>query len=96
MPPQPPIERLPKDYEQWEDLLQDACAEGLQVSDKAGGLTQDETARNELWRKRVQLVSIFLPTKCISDIPSSFRFYPSLRYLRLKFWYEELTMSLLG
>lgn len=96
MPPQPPIERLPKDYDQWEDLLQDACAEGLQVSDKAGGLTQDETARNELWRKRVQLVSVFLPTKRISDIPSSFRFYPSLRYLRLKFWYEELTMSLLG
>ncbi|KAE9410171.1 Indoleamine 2,3-dioxygenase [Gymnopus androsaceus JB14] len=29
MPPQPPVERLPNDYSQWEELLQDACTERL-------------------------------------------------------------------
>lgn len=61
MPPQPPVERLlsleGQNYEQWEDLLAQACAAHLQIADKDGGLTLEEERRSEQWRTTVRMAS---------------------------------------
>lgn len=56
MPPQPPLARLPIEWEAWETMLADATEQHLQLGDKAG-LSDAEKAKSERWRQRVRDVS---------------------------------------
>ncbi|CCM02780.1 uncharacterized protein FIBRA_04888 [Fibroporia radiculosa] len=53
MPPQPPLTRLPKEWESWEALLDHALSSRLQLGDKQGVSDHDKTL-SEGWRKRVR------------------------------------------
>lgn len=59
MPPTPPVERLPSEWEEWEQVLDDAMDANLRVGDSPD-VTPDETQRSQLWRERVAGVSTFL------------------------------------
>ena len=59
MPPQPPIDRLPSQWDQWETVLQDAITARLQLGD-AIDLTADDQARSESWRSRIREVKFTL------------------------------------
>ncbi|TRM64552.1 Indoleamine 2,3-dioxygenase [Schizophyllum amplum] len=60
MPPQPPLARLPIEYEPWETVLEGAIAQHLQVGDKPG-LTPLEAAESAAWRAWVAEMPL-LPT----------------------------------
>ncbi|OCH89689.1 Indoleamine 2,3-dioxygenase [Obba rivulosa] len=49
MPPQPPLTRLPAEWEPWEAALDEALASDLQVASKEG-LTDADVVRAERWR----------------------------------------------
>jgi indoleamine 2,3-dioxygenase len=55
MPPDPPLTRLPSQWESWEQLLDDAQLYRLQLGCKIG-ITDEEKAQSELWRARVAQV----------------------------------------
>ncbi|EMD31468.1 hypothetical protein CERSUDRAFT_119688 [Gelatoporia subvermispora B] len=57
MPPQPPLTRLPAEWEPWEAALDEALTSNLQVASK-DGLTDDDAARAERWRARVRELPI--------------------------------------
>ena len=57
MPPQPPLARLPPEYDLWEVVLADAITGKLQLGDKPG-LSEEDQTRSELWRARVREVSL--------------------------------------
>lgn len=56
MPPAAPVERLPSEWKEWEEALDDAMNAKLRVGDSSD-ITPDETERAQLWRKRVASVS---------------------------------------
>jgi indoleamine 2,3-dioxygenase len=55
MPPDPPLTRLPAQWELWEQLLDDAQLHRLQLGSKVG-ITEEEKSRSKLWRARVSQV----------------------------------------
>ena len=55
MPPDPPLVRLPFQWEPWEQMLDDAQLHRLQLGSKVG-ITEEEKARSESWRARVSQV----------------------------------------
>jgi len=56
MPPQPPLVRLPEQWESWEAALDDAFASNLRLAEKKD-LTDADLARSERWRAGVRQVS---------------------------------------
>lgn len=56
MPPQPPLTRLPPEWEAWEVVLDDAVASRLQLGDKRD-LSEVDQAISDRWRARVREVS---------------------------------------
>jgi indoleamine 2,3-dioxygenase len=56
LPPQPPISRLPADWEPWEAALNDALERKIQLGDRAG-LSSAETISSASWRTSVSHVS---------------------------------------
>jgi len=58
LPPQPPISRLPPEWNDWEVLLDDAVSSRLQLGDKST-LHESEKRVSERWRNRVRNVRIF-------------------------------------
>lgn len=59
MPPQPPLERLPDEWEHWEDVLSDAVTRGLRLGELPD-LTEEDLRASEEWRERVRKVSSIL------------------------------------
>uniref|UniRef100_A0A0W0GDG7 Uncharacterized protein n=1 Tax=Moniliophthora roreri TaxID=221103 RepID=A0A0W0GDG7_MONRR len=53
MPTNPPITRLPSEWESWEVVLEAAMNEGLQLGSKVG-ITEEEKQSSEQWRLRVR------------------------------------------
>ncbi|KAI0790027.1 tryptophan 2,3-dioxygenase [Abortiporus biennis] len=60
MPPQPPLTRLPEQWEPWESVLDEAIAQRLQLADKPG-LTNIERENASRWQEHVRELPI-LPT----------------------------------
>lgn len=56
MPPDPPLSRLPEQWELWETTLEAAMQAKLQLAIKPG-LTTEEIETSESWRHRVKQVS---------------------------------------
>lgn len=52
MPPQPPLDRLPDQWEAWEVLLEDAVQRRLKLGE-APDLTESENEVSRAWRERV-------------------------------------------
>ncbi|KAI0260420.1 tryptophan 2,3-dioxygenase [Gloeopeniophorella convolvens] len=61
MPPDPPLARLPAQWELWEQLLGDAQMRKLQLGRKAG-ITEEEKALSESWRSHARELPT-LPTR---------------------------------
>ena len=61
MPPEPPLVRLPLQWEFWEQLLDDAQVHSLQLGNKVD-ITDAEKAQSESWRARVRQVRLRLFT----------------------------------
>jgi len=57
MPPDPPLSRLPEQWELWETTLEAAMQAKLQLATKQG-LTTEEKEISALWRDRVKQVSL--------------------------------------
>ncbi|KAG8801768.1 hypothetical protein FRC17_006560 [Serendipita sp. 399] len=57
MPPEPPISRLPSEWQEWETVLQDAIDARLKLGDNPV-VAPEETDRSALWRDRVQNMPI--------------------------------------
>jgi indoleamine 2,3-dioxygenase len=55
MPPQPPLSRLPIQWESWELILEEAIHRKMQPGGKLGLLEPDATS-SEAWRDRVRQV----------------------------------------
>ena len=55
MPPDPPLTRLPSQWESWEQLLDDAQLHQLQLGSKVD-ITEEEKARSEWWRAHISQV----------------------------------------
>ena len=56
MPPQPPLSRMPPEWNAWEDVLDDAVAARLQLGDKKD-LSEIDQTKSARWRARVREVS---------------------------------------
>ncbi|KAH7884234.1 Indoleamine 2,3-dioxygenase [Phlebopus sp. FC_14] len=65
MPPDPPISRLPVDWEPWEVILEKAMSSNLQLAMKPD-LTAEESARSSSWRADVRNLPV-LPTKNLTE-----------------------------
>ncbi|KAF8625234.1 hypothetical protein AX17_006900 [Amanita inopinata Kibby_2008] len=59
MPPQPPASRLPKTWEAWETVLDDAIADRLKLGDTPG-LSISESHKSAMWRHRVRNMPVLL------------------------------------
>ncbi len=57
MPPEPPVERLPTEWEDWEVVLDSALQTRLKIGESPD-ITPDETERSRLWRETVLTVSL--------------------------------------
>jgi indoleamine 2,3-dioxygenase len=57
MPPQPPVARLPFEWEIWEVALDEAMQGKLQLGNKVD-LSEEEAERSESWRGRVRKVRL--------------------------------------
>ncbi len=57
MPPDPPVTRLPFEWESWEVALDNAVASRLQLGDKQN-LSGEDQARSERWRAQIREVRI--------------------------------------
>jgi len=62
MPPEPPIDRLPTEWKQWDIILQDALRARLKIGEKPD-ITPDELERSQRWRDSVQNVRSSLRTR---------------------------------
>lgn len=84
MAPNPPPDRLPQDWENWEIILDMAVKSKLQVGDKLG-LSDEERAISKRWREAVRAVGT---TPLLMSITSRFLFpfHSYLRYLLLDYW----------
>jgi hypothetical protein len=71
MPPAPPVQRLPSEWQEWEQVLDNAMNAKLRVGDTPD-ITPDEMQRSQLWRDRVADASAFL---CLAE-PISLTFRP--------------------
>ncbi|KAI0925487.1 hypothetical protein AcV5_008210 [Taiwanofungus camphoratus] len=60
MPPEPPLVRLPEEWQLWEAALDDALTSRLQVSDKAD-LTAEDQAQSDRWQARIRELPV-IPT----------------------------------
>ena len=58
MPPQPPVARLPFEWDKWEVALDEAMQGKLQLGNKVD-LSEEEVQRSESWRGRVRKVGLF-------------------------------------
>ncbi|KAF8261965.1 Indoleamine 2,3-dioxygenase [Lactarius quietus] len=68
MPPDPPLVRLPVQWESWEQLLDDAQVHPLQLGSKPD-LTNEEMAQSESWRARVRQIPIISTAElCPSEL----------------------------
>ena len=68
MPPDPPLSRLPIEWEPWEMTLDQAMSMRLQLAVKPG-LAEEEIARSASWRQSVREdVSYFFPAPPINII----------------------------
>ena len=56
MPPQPPLARLPAEWEPWEVILDAAIDQKLQLGDTPD-LSETEKKKSAVWRARVREVS---------------------------------------
>ena len=83
MAPNPPPDRLPQDWENWEIILDMAVKSKLQVGDKLG-LSDEERAISKRWREAVRAVGT---TPLLMSISSRFLFpfHSYLRYLLLDY-----------
>lgn len=61
MPPQPPLARLPSEWEAWECTLESAIRQKLQLGDSPG-LHQEEKDKSEAWRVHVRSLPILSTT----------------------------------
>ncbi|KAH7926082.1 Indoleamine 2,3-dioxygenase [Leucogyrophana mollusca] len=61
MPPQPPISRLPVEWEPWEAILEEAMKNKLQLAGKPD-LTAEDAAQSALWRASVREMPILSTT----------------------------------
>lgn len=52
MPPEPPIQRLPTEWEEWEVILDSGLQSRLKIGDNPD-ISPDETERSRLWRESV-------------------------------------------
>uniref|UniRef100_A0A0W0EUN6 Aminotransferase class I/classII large domain-containing protein n=1 Tax=Moniliophthora roreri TaxID=221103 RepID=A0A0W0EUN6_MONRR len=66
MPPHPPVARLPSEWESWEQILDAAVEERLQLGEKPG-LSISDREKSALWRARVRE----LPILPITELRSS-------------------------
>ncbi|ESK81325.1 indoleamine 2, 3-dioxyganeseb [Moniliophthora roreri MCA 2997] len=57
MPTNPPITRLPSEWESWEAVLEVAMNDGLQLGNRLG-ITEEEKQTSERWRLRVRELPI--------------------------------------
>jgi indoleamine 2,3-dioxygenase len=62
LPPQPPLARLPVDWEPWEAALNDALQRKLQLGDKAD-ISTAEIESSASWRISVSQVSRCIPRR---------------------------------
>ncbi|KAG8841773.1 hypothetical protein FRB91_004699, partial [Serendipita sp. 411] len=51
MPPEPPVSRLPSEWQEWEVVLQDAIDARLRLGDSPV-IRPEETDRSALWREK--------------------------------------------
>jgi indoleamine 2,3-dioxygenase len=65
LPPDPPLARLPAQWELWEQLLDDARVQRLQLGSKHD-ITDEEMVQSESWRARVRQVGIVSATRVAS------------------------------
>ena len=56
MPPQPPVKRLPLEWDAWETVLGDAMNSKLQLGEKFD-ISEDEMKQSEAWRGCVRMAS---------------------------------------
>ncbi|KAF8529802.1 Indoleamine 2,3-dioxygenase [Gautieria morchelliformis] len=66
MPPQPPLSRLPPQYEAWEEVLERATAQRLKLGER-DDLTEEDRANSATWRQTVR----DMPTLCTADLATS-------------------------
>lgn len=84
MSSQPPIPRLPEQWEQWEAMLDLARSSNLEVGD-ALGITDDQVQASAAWRARVREVcssppfSMWKSPICLSCIATRLRLF-SMRF----------------
>ncbi|KAF8055549.1 Indoleamine 2,3-dioxygenase [Lyophyllum atratum] len=57
LPSQAPLSRLPPAWKPWESALEDATSQKLQLG-AAPGLSEEEKAKSESWRKRVRELAV--------------------------------------
>lgn len=85
MPPDPPISRLPIEWEPWETTLDQAMTMKLQLAVKLG-LTEDEIAHAALWRETVRdNVSYFFPVPLII-ILFTYLVFSHVSFYSPRFW----------
>ncbi|TFK27856.1 Indoleamine 2,3-dioxygenase [Coprinopsis marcescibilis] len=72
MAPQPPISRLPAQWEQWEAALDAANDAKVQCGDKLG-LTELEAQQSEAWRAQIQMLPVLPLTPAMSASPVMLR-----------------------
>jgi indoleamine 2,3-dioxygenase len=59
MPPQPPLSRLPPQYEPWEQVLESATAQRLKLGER-DDLTEKDRMDSATWQQTVQDVGVIL------------------------------------
>lgn len=94
MPPNPPLARLPSQWEPWEQLLDDAQSHRLQLGQKFN-ITDEEKARSESWRARVAQVRrcVFPFAFIITTLQiHSHRHYPQLTSTNQSCFYDDHIM----
>lgn len=62
LPPEPPLTRLPIDWEPWEAILDDALQRKLQLGDRIN-LSDEDIYSSASWRARVSSVCPFFGNK---------------------------------
>lgn len=62
MPPEPPLARLPAQWEEWEALLDSAFSPHRLRHANTPDLSDDDRANSERWRACMRAVCAYLPT----------------------------------
>jgi indoleamine 2,3-dioxygenase len=94
MPPNPPLARLPSQWEPWEQLLDDAQSYRLQLGKKIN-ITDEEKSGSESWRARVAQVCrwVFVFAGHDYNDEISYRRYPQLNFANQSYFYADHIMS---